>query len=621
MTIYRTLEHVESVVENVLEQTCRDLELIVIYNKGVYNVPDILANRFSDMRIKLIPGPHNYIEALNVGVTASVGKYLVPIDERTAMYRNRLKIQSEFMESHPDTDVCGSYIIKEKQPIASQYPIDHNNIISLALYSNPVFHSTVILRKNILKGFKANNNIIKLYKEKYYQLEDYRLWVDLATKGYSFHTLPIVLSEYHSCVKTRGVDRKNKLLIQIQYLESVVKKIINIDPEYSGLFENMRQLYNDEKFEFDDARNLVYSIYTKILRQEKQRIDGSKIRILFCMDSLEAGGAEKLLIDILTCFDQAKYTIDLLVLINSGLYFKDVPSFVNVFTLDGIKANLLGSYDFEIAFLEGRAVRYIAQRKTTAKKIAWIHTDLLTAHWSGGLYNNKEEEKSCYEAMDKIVFVTKNAMTQFNVLFPGIASSPDVIHCLVDKVVIRKKSLSFKVERSSLITVCMVGRLVSVKGYDRLIPIIDRLKKDGLCFNFWIIGEGPLRASLKSDIDKFLLNDIIKLIGFTENPYPYIKASDIFVSTSLVEGFSLVIAEALCLGKPVVATDTAGAKELLDDGQYGLLMGNDEESVYSCLRKILMDEDLRISLAKKALLRSRMFNGRKTMEQIYNLFS
>lgn len=75
------------------------------------------------------------------------------------------------------------------------------------------------------------------------------------------------------------------------------------------------------------------------------------------------------------------------------------------------------------------------------------------------------------------------------------------------------------------------------------------------------------------------------------------------------------------MGKPVLATNTAGAKELLDDGQYGLLMENDQESIYSCLRKILMDEDLRISLGKKALSRSRMFNARKTMEQIYKLFS
>ena len=104
------------------------------------------------------------------------------------------------------------------------------------------------------------------------------------------------------------------------------------------------------------------------------------------------------------------------------------------------------------------------------------------------------------------------------------------------------------------------------------------------------------------------------------NPYPYLKESDIYVSTSRSEGFSLVICEAMCLGIPVVATPTAGAVELLDGGEYGVLVGYDDDSIYQGLKKLINDKQLRQQYAKKAILHSEIFKADEVMRKVYELF-
>ena len=110
------------------------------------------------------------------------------------------------------------------------------------------------------------------------------------------------------------------------------------------------------------------------------------------------------------------------------------------------------------------------------------------------------------------------------------------------------------------------------------------------------------------------------LQGFQKNPYPFIRCADAFVSVSIVEGYPLVIAEVLCLGKAIMATKVTGTTEMLDDGKAGLLVDTDNESVYEGLKKIISSAELREDLAKKAAKRSEIFDAQKMMDEIYRLF-
>ena len=137
-------------------------------------------------------------------------------------------------------------------------------------------------------------------------------------------------------------------------------------------------------------------------------------------------------------------------------------------------------------------------------------------------------------------------------------------------------------------------------------------------FHYWLIGDGPQKEEIRNLIERYNMKDTVFIMGFQKNPYPYLKASDIFVSTSFAEGFSLVIGEALCLEKPVISTKTSGATELLIQGKYGMLVDTDDESVYEGLKAMMSDESLRASYALKAKAGSitDIFDIRKNMQQI-----
>ena len=123
-----------------------------------------------------------------------------------------------------------------------------------------------------------------------------------------------------------------------------------------------------------------------------------------------------------------------------------------------------------------------------------------------------------------------------------------------------------------------------------------------------------------------LCNDLgikknVSFLGFQSNPYPYIKAADMFLSTSMTEGYPLVICEALCLDKPIVATNVTGPREILGDSEYGLLAEESDEAIFSAVQRMIDDEDLRKHYATKASERKQLFDIQSTVDNIYRLIS
>ena len=109
--------------------------------------------------------------------------------------------------------------------------------------------------------------------------------------------------------------------------------------------------------------------------------------------------------------------------------------------------------------------------------------------------------------------------------------------------------------------------------------------------------------------------------GFKKNPYKYLKKADCFVCSSRSEGFSLVIAEAMMLGIPVISTYCSGPNELLEEGKYGLLVDNNEEDLYRGIKSIIEDEKLRMYYKQQAIIGGEQINLRKAMQQIELLIS
>lgn len=364
--------------------------------------------------------------------------------------------------------------------------------------------------------------------------------------------------------------------------------------------------------------------------------------VLFIMESLDGGGAEKALIEYLKNFDYTRYRVSLCLLFYQGLYLKDIPENVTVIPLYTqnnsfrrksfryyrkyhnswlmsfqIRRKLQRHYDTIISFMEGWPLLFHSfVMKRADRNVTWVHRDLLNYPTSDCFYSSSLERK-CYEDVDCIIFVSNTAKENFDKLY--LVNTPKkCLYNVVDAKEIKEKAGEENVA-GNVFTITSIGSLYKVKGYDRLLRVAKMLKNNGYFLSFQILGCGSELDNLLTLRNELGVEEEVLFLGFEENPYPYLKKSDLFVSTSLSEGLSYVICEAFVLGIPVVATETAGAIELLDNGKYGILTGQDDISIYEGLRKLIDNEELRDEYHLKSLIRAEMFNIDKAMKSVYSL--
>ncbi|WP_069632159.1 glycosyltransferase [Campylobacter pinnipediorum] len=154
-----------------------------------------------------------------------------------------------------------------------------------------------------------------------------------------------------------------------------------------------------------------------------------------------------------------------------------------------------------------------------------------------------------------------------------------------------------------------IGRLDSGKNQSMLIKIIANLKDKRATLG--ILGDGYMKDELLSLIKKHKVDDRVKLLGVDKNPFKYIKNSSCFVCASRFEGFSNVLLEALACEKTIISTShKSGAKELLGDNEYGLLVGvDDEKSMQEAMQNILDNEELRYKYESRAYERVKKFDS------------
>lgn len=328
-------------------------------------------------------------------------------------------------------------------------------------------------------------------------------------------------------------------------------------------------------------------------------------KIFILTNDMNGGGAEKVLLTLLRNIPRENYQLTLGLVYRRGPHLAHIPSDIPVRYLfeDGatgttklIRMDAEALYqkiappdsDLEVAFLEGNATKILSKStNVTAKKVAWVHIDLNLFHYTAPLYDSDDKEMLAYQAFDRLVFVSQGAQSGFEARFGLTLQNRSVVrYNPIDTDEIIRMSEEFLVPKRRL-TLCASGRLVPEKGFQRLLNVVWRLQLEGFLFDLWILGDGPERESLLNLAAKLPQNDAVSFLGFQNNPYPYMHAADIFVCSSFVEGYSLVIGEALILGRQLVCTDCCGTREALQGGKYGILTGNDEESFYQGLRSVL----------------------------------
>jgi glycosyltransferase involved in cell wall biosynthesis len=250
------------------------------------------------------------------------------------------------------------------------------------------------------------------------------------------------------------------------------------------------------------------------------------------------------------------------------------------------KKMLLRPYDVEIGYKDGFCTIFTALGDAK-RKLTWIHGDY-------GVNNTAKNHMrlmgAALRGMDCIVAVSHRAAVQAQQVF-GLDKRPCVIANPVDEKLIWARACEKPIEFPKGIPVILsVGRLCEAKAFDRLARVHKKLLDNGLAHRIFIVGEGPARARLEALIHELCVQDSFLLLGYQENPYPYMRAADLYVLSSCHESFGLVVTEAQLLQIPVVATDVADvAKRLAPDDKtaYGLVVPNSEDGLYAALAQVL----------------------------------
>ncbi len=359
-------------------------------------------------------------------------------------------------------------------------------------------------------------------------------------------------------------------------------------------------------------------------------------KILFFIESLTGGGAEKVLRNLVNAMDQQRFQITVQTLypekaaelLAPGIRYRAcypaaTPAGNARMRLEAALGltyplHIRGDYDIEVAYLECGSTKIMAgSTNRNALKLAWVHCDLAKKAEDPEAFARATAKY--YRKFDKVICVSETARKHFQQLFPDGPECVTLYNTVPDES-IRKDAEAFVpfYPQNTHNLVC-AGRLAAEKGVDRLLAAHEKLLQVGIEQKLWIVGDGPERESLKEQAARLQSPEKVHFTGFQENPYPYMLHGDILVCPSHYEGFSTFVTEGLILGKPIVTTECSGMRELLGDSQYGLITANEDEAFYQGLRRMLTEPGLLEHYREMAGVRGKDFR-QQTLVQATEAF-
>lgn len=400
-----------------------------------------------------------------------------------------------------------------------------------------------------------------------------------------------------------------------------------------------------------------------------------KARIFIAMHYMEIGGAETALIGLLNALDPARVDVDLFLYDHRGEMMQFIPKWVNLLPqipkysvlerpivelvkrgfwdiaaarmwakriskvaykrsgsklennggLDKMskcttpllpKINPSITYDLAISFLTPH--RIVAEKVKAKKKIAWIHTDY-TRVWV-----DAEDELKVWQKYDYVASISGDVTNTFLQVFPSLAPKIVEIENILSPSFVRKRAeledTDKEFRQTDKISLLSIGRYSEQKNYDNVPDICKRLiNKTKLNIRWYIIGYGGDEALIRQKIKEAGMEEHVILLGKRSNPYPYIKACDIYVQPSRYEGKSVTVREAQMLCKPVVVTNYPTAPSQIRSGIDGVIVPMDNEGCAHGLAEVICDKPLQERII--AHLKTHDYGNESEVEKIYTLIN
>ena len=269
------------------------------------------------------------------------------------------------------------------------------------------------------------------------------------------------------------------------------------------------------------------------------------------------------------------------------------------------------TYDLAISFL---TPHYFARERVNAKKYAaWIHTDYTALSF------DRSAELAMWSGYDAICGVSEQASRSFQTVFPELSDKVQTTENILPKELIVKQTVQPQTDIPSdgAIKILSVGRFCDAKNFDNVPDICRRLLEDGLNVKWYLIGYGGEEPLIRQKITEAGMQDRVIILGKKDNPYPYMRACDLYVQPSRYEGKAVTVREAQLLGKPVVITDYATSGSQLEDGADGMIVPMDNAGCAAGIAALLRDPARMQQLSENCAKRD--YTNSAEVEKIYAL--
>ena len=366
-----------------------------------------------------------------------------------------------------------------------------------------------------------------------------------------------------------------------------------------------------------------------------------KKRILFFIYQMGGGGAARTLLNIINNIDRKKFTPILVTLNYDGSYEKYINDDVKFIKLDTRRlrsailplSKVIRKQRADLVFSTIPNYNIIALLATMLSFSSAENVVREAACLGGSAKENLKLRFAgqLYRRASKVIALSKGVKKNIINRYKVNSDKIDIIYNPVDIEGIRDMMSKDEVSeahkavfRRSCKTIITAGRLHPDKDQKTLLKAFQIVKEDHRDSHLFILGEGSLEAELKQLAIDLNIEDSVHFAGFQHNPYAYFKQADLFVLSSIREGFGHVLTEAMASGTPVVSTKARpGAEEVLAYGEYGYMCEpSDEAALAEGINHILsLSESERENIIENGLKRAEEFHVNKITRQYEQMFT
>lgn len=376
-----------------------------------------------------------------------------------------------------------------------------------------------------------------------------------------------------------------------------------------------------------------------------------KIKILFRHRSMEMGGVEKVMLSLMNNLDREKFEMTVCLNLNQGELRDEFPSHVRkVYLTDGkedfsknkiiqkiqlfqrrqklekLRKNseivdreyLKENYDIEIGMTYNDFEPVLNSSNKNSKKVGWFHSEIQVPKLQPLVPKILEH----FPQFHYMIYCSEKIKNLMHEHYPNLNYPKEsvIINAIPIEEIKQKANADFLLPNAESKIFVSVGRLHTRKGYHKLMDAHKKLLNEGFQHTVIIIGDGEELPNLLEQQKNLGVQKSFVFAGNQMNPYPFIKNADFFIMPSESEAWPLVIAEALILQKPIIATKVGDVESMIEDRKTGYLIDYDTHEIYVAMKEFLTNEKLVSDLRENLTAIEKQFDNKKIFDEVEEIF-